>query len=118
VYWDVAIMRPLRALVFVLVGWLAGSSTAFAEVQLTIRDGRVSLVAKDATVRQILTEWARIGQTKVVNVERIPGGPLTLQLTNVSEQQALEVLLRSTGGYLLAPRDAVVANLSRFDAII
>jgi len=32
-------------------------------LQLTIQDGRVSLIAKDATVRQILAEWARIGQT-------------------------------------------------------
>jgi hypothetical protein len=41
---------------------------------LSIHDGRVSIVAKDATVRQILTEWARVGRTKIVNVERIPGG--------------------------------------------
>ena len=87
-------------------------------MQLTIRDGRVSLVAKDATVRQILTEWARVGQTKIVNVERIPGGPVSMELTNVPEQQALEVLLRSVSGYLAAPRPIDAANLSRFDRII
>jgi hypothetical protein len=97
---------------------VAGSSTVFADVQLTIRDGRVSLIAKDATVRQILTEWARIGQTKVVNLERLPGGPLTLELTNVTEQQALEVLLRSAGGYVLAPRPVAASSLSLFDRII
>ena len=111
-------MRALNVSAFGLAVWLAASSTAFADVQLTIRDGRVSLIAKDATVRQILTEWARVGQTKVVNVERIPGGPVTLQLTNVTEQQALEVLLRSAGGYMLAPRPIIASNLSRFDRII
>ena len=58
-----------------------------------MQDGRVSIVAKDATVRQILTEWARVGQTKIVNVERIPGGPMTIELTNVPEAHALEILL-------------------------
>lgn len=97
---------------------LASGSSAYADVQLTIRDGRVTLVAKDATVRQILTEWSRVGQTTIVNVERIPGGPVTLQLTNVPEEQALDVLLRSVSGYMAAPRPAVVANLSRFDRIL
>ncbi len=102
----------------VLVVLLVAVSTAFAEVQLTIRDGRVTLVARDATVRQILTEWAQIGQTKVVNVERLPGGPVTLQLTNVPEEEALDILLRSVSGYMAAPRPTAVANLSRYDRIL
>src|SRR5947207_8408824 len=108
----------MKTIFFGIVAWALASSAAFAEVHVTMQSGRVSLVAKDATVRQILAEWARIGQTKIVNVERIPGGPLTLELTNVSEQQALEVLLRSVGGYMLAPRPTVASNLSRFDRII
>src|SRR6266576_6222775 len=78
------------------------ASTASAEVQLSIHDGRVTLVATNVTVRQILTEWARVGQTKIVNVERIPGGPLTLQFANVPEQEALDILLRAVTGYLAA----------------
>ena len=101
-----------------VAAWLFAVSTAFADVQLTMQNGRVSLVAKDATVRQILTEWARVGQTKIVNVERVPGGPVTLQLTNIPEAQALEVLLRTLSGYITAPRPVEAANLSRFDRII
>ncbi len=63
--------------------WLLGCGIARADVQLSIADGRVSLVAKDATVRQIMAEWERIGQTKVVNLERVPGGPITLELRDV-----------------------------------
>ena len=111
-------MRWLKAAAVGVVMVLASGSSAFADVQLTIRDGRVTLVAKDATVRQILTEWSRVGQTTIVNVERIPGGPLTLQLTNVPEEQALDVLLRSVSGYMAAPRPTVVANLSRFVRIL
>jgi len=101
-----------------VVAWLFAVTTASAEVQLTMQNGRVSLVAKDATVRQILTEWARVGDTKIVNIERVPGGPVTLELTNVPEAQALDILLRSLSGYIAAPRPVDVANLSHFDRII
>jgi hypothetical protein len=36
----------------------------------------VTVVIKDVTVRQIIAEWAR-GQAKVVNAERLPGGPIS-----------------------------------------
>jgi uncharacterized protein YqeY len=78
----------------------------------------VSLSAKNATVGQILAEWARVGQTKIVNAERVSGGPMTLELTNVPEAEAIEILLRSAGGFLLAPRQVETANASRFDRIL
>lgn len=111
-------MKTVKTLTIGVATWLLASSTAFADVQLTLQNGRVSLVAKDATVRQILTEWARIGQTKIVNLERIPGGPVSLELQNVTESQALDVLLRTVAGYLAAPRPTSVANLSVFDRIV
>jgi len=108
----------MKTVLFGIAAALAASSTAFAEVHVSMQNGRVSVVAKDATVRQILTEWARVGQTKIVNIERVPGGPVTLELTDVTESQALDVLLRSISGYITAPRAADAANLSRFDRII
>jgi hypothetical protein len=115
-------IKPLHILSLGAAIWLGAASTASADVQLTMQNGRVSIVAKDATVRQILTEWARVGHTKIVNVERIPGGPMTIELNNVTESHALEVLLRAMSGYIAAPRpvDAAgqAANLSRFDRII
>lgn len=108
----------MKVLAVGAVALLLAGSSASAEVQLSIQNGRVSLVATDATVRQILTEWARVGQTKILNVERIPGGPLTLELTNVPEQDALDILLRSISGYIAAPRETAAANLSRFDRIV
>jgi hypothetical protein len=87
-------------------------------VELTIHDGRVSLVATNATVRQILAEWARIGRTRIVNGERVPGGLVTLQLTNVPEAEALDLLLRTAAGYIAAPREAGPSDGSRFDRIL
>jgi len=111
-------MRTVRMIAGGALLLVLAASTASAQVQLSIRDGRVTLTATNATVRQILTEWARIGQTKIVNVERIPGGPLTLQFTNVPEPEALDILLRSVTGYLAAPRPVAVANLSHYDRIL
>src|SRR5919109_4741183 len=111
-------MNMMRAAALGAAAWLWAGSVAFADVQLSMQDGRVTLVAKDATVRQILTEWARIGQTTIVNVERIPGGPVTLELSDVPEQEALDVLLRSLSGYMAAPRANAAVGLSHFDRIV
>ena len=108
----------MKTLILAAAAGLIAASTASADVHLTMQNGRVSIVAKDATVRQILTEWARVGQTKIVNVERIPGGLVSIELNNVPESQALEVLLRAMSGYIAAPRAVGVANLSQFDRII
>ena len=111
-------MNILKALTFGVAASLLAVSPAAADVQLTMQNGRVSLVAKDVTVRQILTEWARVGHTKIVNVERIPGGLVSLELRNMPETQALDILLRSVSGYLAAPRPVEAANLSQFDRIV
>jgi len=97
---------------------LAVPTAAAEPVELTIHGGRVTLVAANATVRQILAEWARIGHTRIVNGERVPGGPVTLQLTNVPEKEALDLLLRTAAGYIAAPRAAALSDGSVFDRIL
>lgn len=107
----------MKSLAFAACAWLAFATAARAEVQFSLHDGRVTIVAKDATLRQILTEWARVGKTTVVNLERVPGGPLTLELRDVPESEALDVLLRSLSGYMAAPRTTPVADGSIYSAI-
>jgi hypothetical protein len=108
----------LRTIALAVLTWLVAAPAARAEVQLSLRNGRVTIIAKDATVRQILAEWARVGKTKIVNGERIPGGPLTLELRDVPEGEALDVLLRSLNGYIAAPRTALgPADTSVYDSI-
>ena len=41
-----------------------------------------------------------------------------MQLTDVPEEQALDLLLRNVSGYVAAPRAAVVSTLSRYDRIL
>jgi hypothetical protein len=69
-------------------------------------------------VRQILTEWARVGRTRIVNVERIAGAPITLKLDGVPEKQALDIILRTIPGYMALPRAAQVADASLYDSIL
>lgn len=101
-----------------LAGALLCASPAAADVRLTIANGQVSLAASNATVRQILTEWARVGQTRIVNIERAGGAPTTIEITGMPEVDVLEILLRSVGGYILAPRHVDVPNASQFDRIL
>ena len=63
-------MRSTKAVALVIFVWLAIGSTVLADVQLSIRNGLISIVAKDATVSQILAEWATVGQIKIVNGEK------------------------------------------------
>jgi hypothetical protein len=97
---------------------LAGPAAAIESLQLTIHDGRVSLVATDVTVRQILAEWERVGQTHIVNGDRVLGGRITLTLANVSERDALDLLLRSVGGYVAAGRKSAAPGASQYDRIL
>jgi hypothetical protein len=108
----------MKLLTSTLAACLLTAATASAEVRVTMHDGLVTIIAKDATLRQIIAEWARVGQAKVINAERIPGGPVTLELVNVPEVQALDTLLRSVAGYLAAPRAELASNLSHFDRIV
>jgi hypothetical protein len=108
----------MKLLTSSIAALLLTASTASAEVTVTIQDGLVTVVAKDVTIRQIIAEWARVGQAKVVNAERLPGGPVTLELTNMPEGMVLDTLLRGAAGYVAAPRPTMVAGLSTFDRVI
>lgn len=100
-----------------LVVGIAGPSSA-GQVQLAIHGGLVTLDAKDATLREIFAEWARVGQTRIVNSESVIGGPVTLLMTDVPERRALETLLRSVAGYVAAPRPVPQPALSTYDRIV
>jgi len=89
------------------------------QLKLEIQGGRVNLDATSVPLRQILTEWARIGGTKVVGGDKVTGAPVTLKLANVTERQALDILLRNVAGFMAALRPAsAVPGASSFDRIL
>jgi hypothetical protein len=98
--------------------WLAlASPTVAADLTLQSRDGRVTLDARDVSVREILAEWARVGETRIVNADRVEGHPVTLQFVDVAERDALDIVLRSVSGYVALGRSAEALGASAFDRI-
>ena len=61
---------------------------------------------------------ARVGQTQVINGDRLSGSPVTLQLTSVPEKLALDVILRSATGYIAALRRVENLELSFYERIL
>lgn len=110
---------PIAALALVLLMPAVALVQAAGVVRVTMHDGLVSVSAKGATLSEILDAWARAGQTQIVNTDKITStAPVTLELTDVRENDALDVLLNSLGGYLAVTRPVVQPNTSRFARIV
>ena len=110
-------MTRRSVLAAVLVA-MASLSAQAQTVKVEFLMGKVNLVAQDASLRAIMNEWARVGGTRLVNPERLTGGPVTLELVGVPERQALDILMRDVGGYILGPRATLVAGVSSFDRVV
>jgi len=106
--------------VLAVVALLAAGATSAAAQGVTLEfqgSGKVRLVAQNVPVSQILAEWSRQGRTTIVNGERVSGPPVTLELQNVSEQEALDIVLRNVSGYLVAARETSISGASAYDRI-
>ena len=108
---------PVAAAVLLLIV-CAPTAEAQQSIRLEFKDGRVSLNAQNASLRAILSEWARLGGSTIINGDRVTGGPVTLELIAVPERQALDTLLRSVAAYMLAPRRVGSVGASTFDRIL
>jgi hypothetical protein len=105
------------AVVAVMLGW-TGVATAQESIRLQFDAGKVSLSTRNAPVRAILAEWARLGGATIVNGDRVTGPPITLELSAVPERQALDIVLRDVAGYMIAARSGVSSGASTFDRIL
>jgi len=109
-------VRILLAAALLSLGALPAAAQS---VKLSFHGGKVDLAADNATVRAILTEWARVGGTRIVNAERLSGPAMTLEFKDAYEQTVLEALLRGVSGYIVGPRQvAGAATASGFDRIV
>ena len=110
--------KRFLCLVFAIATAGVASAAAAGELTVKIADGRATVIARDVPVRQILAEWARVGNTRIVGGEKLLGGPISIELINVPEKEALDVLLRTAAGYLAAPRPPSVAGASLYDRVV
>lgn len=106
-----------RILLTLAMSCMLAAPAAAQQLTLTFNNGLVTVDAAAVPVRAILNEWAKLGGTKVVGVERVSGTPLTVKLIDVPESQALEVILRSVAGYMAAPR-STGEGASMYDRIL
>jgi hypothetical protein len=101
-----------------VAGTLTAAPAAAQELKLSMADGRVTLSARDVPVQQILAEWARIGDTRIINGDKLMGPRLTLELVDYPEGRALDLILREAAGYMAAPRALNSPGPSLYDRIM
>jgi hypothetical protein len=110
-------MRKIFLLVLIPALLALPSGAAAGELRLTIHNGLVTLIADEVPVSTIMAEWARIGQTKIVNGDKIVT-PVSLQIVDTPERKALDIVLRTASGYMAAERAIPMAGASAFDSIM
>ncbi len=106
---------------------LSGPALVAQEVQTPARvldisfdlEGRVTLVAENVTLREVLAEWGRIGGAYMINADRLASAPIRMmRFENRPEKEVIDSLLRSAAGYILGPRTIRTSGPSRFEAVM
>lgn len=113
------VRRVFVASALAFLTFFAAGARLRAEVRVSMHDGRVSLSAKDATLKDILEAWSAAGHTSFMHLDSVNMPErLTLELNDVSESDALALLLRPLSGYITVKRTAMVPNASAFDRVV
>jgi hypothetical protein len=107
----------LRGVLLAALAYGVPTAAMAGDLKMSIQNGRVTIMADNVPLRQILQEWARLGQTKILNADKLNGPAVTLQLVDTPEKDALDIILRSASGYIAAPRPVAVADASIYDRI-
>src|SRR5688572_3176259 len=112
-------VRRTASALMTVAGLMLSRGPVSAEEQLkfTLKDARITIVAESVTLQEILAEWTRVGQTEFVGADTLVDQRVTVQLFDVAEAHALEVLLRSTAGYLARYRTRPADSPSSFDRV-
>jgi hypothetical protein len=110
-------MKLLRCVFVAAIGCGIAIAASAGDLKMSMQNGRVTIMADNVPLRQILQEWARLGQTNIVNIDKVNGPAVSLQLVDTPEKDALDIILRSASGYIAAPRPVEVANASIYDRI-
>jgi hypothetical protein len=108
------------AVVAMAAGPLAGQAPTARRLDIAFdQQGRVTLVAANVTVREVLAEWARVGGSRIVNADKLPGAPIPmLQFENRPEMEVIDSLLRSAAGYILSPRTVRTSGPSLYEMVM
>lgn len=93
------------------------AAPAASEVRIEFTNAGVSIAARDATASEILAEYGRQGHVLIVNGDVGDGSRVTLRIDAAAESEALDLVLRTAGGYVALPRSVPMDRGSRFERI-
>jgi len=105
------ILKRIVAAAVLMICAAPAQAQGVRKLDVSFSDGRVTIVAENVTLAEVLAEWSRKGGTRIVNAEKLAGGPLLpTEFTNQPEAEVLRALLREAPGYgarmRTAPSDA------------
>ena len=87
------------------------------EIRFTIGEGRVTLVARNAPLGEVIAAWERAGSTRFVDAGGLDAVPVSLHLVDVPEAMALRLLLRPAAGYVAMARAPSAPGASLYDRV-
>lgn len=108
----------MRIALIALTAMLVHGMVAAQDLRLEIREGRVTLDAREVSVDRILAQWETVGGTAIVGRDQISLPPVTLRLEGVTEREALDAILRGVPGFVAQQRAVLMPNASIFDRIV
>ena len=97
---------------------LGASPAAGQAPEVSFAAGRVTITAHETPLAAILGAWERDGGPRFVGAGRLPDQPVSVQLVDVPEDEALRVLLRAAAGYVAIPGAATRAGGSAYDRVL
>jgi len=109
-------LNPLVVAVLLFSTSLTAAPVSRATV--TLHDGLATVVANDATVAEVLDAWSRAGGTAIVNAEKMSAQRVTIELIDVPEKAALDVVLRSAAAYIAIERPEFSPVTSKYGKIV
>lgn len=99
------------------VAAVAAPLLATGEIRISMDGGRVTVIATEARLADVLAEWTRVGATRFVGSEAIGEETITLHLVDADEEEAIRLLLHAAAGFVAASRPAGGSGASRFDRV-
>jgi hypothetical protein len=88
------------------------------KLDISFNAGRVTILAENVTLAEILAEWSRKGGSRIVNAEQLRGTPVMLtEFKDQPEADVLRTLLREAPGYGAAMRPATPAGASTVQTV-
>ena len=86
-------------------------------LRLVFSAGDVAIDADAVPLRTILDEWAKLGGTRVDGLDRVPDAEITLHVSALPEEAALDLLLQGRNGYATIRRKPGDGGASQFARI-